>query len=68
MVEDRVDAYDCRGLTRLARIERLAIGGWWFEQEYLCQFKDAIDSYFRSEDIDAMADETIVPLFERMTG
>jgi hypothetical protein len=43
--------------------ERAAIGRWWFEQEYLCQFKDAVDAFFRSEDIDVMADNTIVPLF-----
>lgn len=44
--------------------ERAAIGDWWFSQEYLCEFKDAIDSYFRSEDIDAMAAD-IAPLFAR---
>jgi hypothetical protein len=42
--------------------ERAVIGDWWFEQEYLCVFKDAVDSYFRSEDIEAMAAD-IVPLF-----
>jgi hypothetical protein len=42
--------------------ERAAIGDWWFEQEYLCVFKDAIDSYFRGEDIEAMAAD-IAPLF-----
>jgi hypothetical protein len=46
--------------------ERAAIGSWWFEQEYECQFKDAIDSFFRSEDVDAMADPSIVPLFARV--
>jgi hypothetical protein len=43
--------------------ERLAIGPWWFEQEYLCEFKDAVDSAFRSEDIDAMASADVRPLF-----
>jgi hypothetical protein len=42
--------------------ERAAIGDWWFEQEYLVVFKDAIDSFFRGEDIDAMAAD-IAPLF-----
>jgi len=46
--------------------ERAAIGDWWFQQEYLCLFRDAIDSAFRGEDIDAMADTGIVPLFGRV--
>jgi hypothetical protein len=46
--------------------ERAAIGDWWFDQEYLCVFRDPIDSAFRSEDIEAMADTGIVPLFGRV--
>src|SRR5215210_2667309 len=33
--------------------ERAAIGDWWWSQEYMCEFKDAVDSFFRSEDIAA---------------
>ena len=44
--------------------ERAAIGSWWFEQEYECIFRDAVDAFFRSDDIDRMADATVVPLFE----
>lgn len=43
--------------------ERLAIGDWWYDQEYLCQFKDSIDAYFRGEDISALASPDVVPLF-----
>jgi len=43
--------------------ERAAIGDWWFDQEYLCEFKDAVDSYFRGEDIAAMASPDVRPLF-----
>jgi hypothetical protein len=43
--------------------ERAAIGDWWFEQEYLCEFKDAVDSFFRSEDIDAAISDDVTPLF-----
>lgn len=46
--------------------ERAAIGDWWFQQEYECVFLDAVDSYFRGIDIDAMADDTIVPLFSEV--
>ena len=43
--------------------EKARIGSWWFEQEYLCAFKDAVDSYFRGEDIEAMASPEVRPLF-----
>ena len=46
--------------------ERAAIGDWWFEQEYLCEFKDAVDSFFRGEDIEAMASAEVQPLFSEM--
>jgi Terminase large subunit, T4likevirus-type, N-terminal len=31
--------------------EKSRIGSWWFDQEYLCQFTDPIDSCFDSADI-----------------
>ncbi len=31
--------------------ERAAIGDWWFEQEYLCQFKDTTDQVFGYEEV-----------------
>jgi len=46
--------------------ERAAIGSWWFEQEFLCVFKDATDAYFRSEDIDAASSTEVRPLFGGM--
>lgn len=45
--------------------QRAVMGSWFWEQEFLCIFKDAVDSFFRSEDIDDLADDTIVPLFAR---
>jgi len=36
---------------------------WEFEQEYLCQFGDAIDGVFRAEDIDRAFTSTVTPLF-----
>jgi len=35
----------------LAEEER-TMGRWWYEQEYLCQFKDAQSSAFSRADID----------------
>jgi hypothetical protein len=32
--------------------ERLSLGEHWFAQEYLVEFREAIDSFFRQEDID----------------
>src|SRR5215212_10665804 len=34
--------------------ERAAIGDWWFDQEYLCEFREAVDSVFRYDDVRAM--------------
>lgn len=43
--------------------ERRAIGDWWYEQEYLCLFKDTVDQVFSYEDTQAMFDdETLLPL------
>jgi hypothetical protein len=33
--------------------EQAAIGEWWFRQEYLCEFSDAIDNVFRDADVQA---------------
>ncbi len=46
--------------------ERDRIGAWAWDQEYMCVFKDAHDQFFRSEDVDAMANPDIVPLLERL--
>ena len=43
--------------------ERLAIGDFWFAQEYLCEFREAVDSVFRFEDIRAALDPRVTPLF-----
>ena len=43
--------------------ERLALGDWWFRQEYLCEFSENIDAYFSYDEIhDAISDE-VKPLF-----
>jgi hypothetical protein len=50
----RIDATQCPRITAefLAEEER-TLGPFWFTQEYLLAFNDAIDSFFRQEDIDA---------------
>jgi hypothetical protein len=45
--------------------EKNSMGLWWFEQEYLCQFKEATDSVFTHDEITRMfSDHTIKPLFQ----
>jgi hypothetical protein len=34
--------------------ERRSLGEWWYKQEYECEFMDAIDNVFRTEDIEQM--------------
>lgn len=48
--------------------ERRSMGAWWYEQEYLCIFKDAQDSVFRRADIDAAFTDDIAPLFPQPGG
>lgn len=48
--------------------ERRAMGAWWFGQEYLCQFSDSAGQVFRTEDVLAAFSDSIVPLFDRMSG
>jgi len=43
--------------------ERKALGDWWYEQEYMCKFQDAVDSLFNYETIMAAISRDIQPLF-----
>jgi hypothetical protein len=58
----KVTARDC---TRIPRVwleeERMQIGDFWFEQEYLCEFKDDVSAVFRYEDIQNAIVDTIEP-------
>lgn len=43
--------------------EEKALGNWWYQQEYMCQFMETTDSLFRYDTImEAMSDD-IEPLF-----
>ena len=39
--------------------ERETMGAWWFEQEYMCQFKDAQSAAFAREDVDGAFREEV---------
>lgn len=43
--------------------ERRAMGSWWFEQEYLCQFKESTDAVFSYDDVMGALSDEVQPLF-----
>ena len=59
----RVPATDCPRISQefLAE-ERASLGDYFWSQEYMLEFRDTMDSFFRQEDIDAMFDNTLTPL------
>jgi len=42
--------------------ERRSLGSWFFDQEYDCRFRDAVDNIFSSEDIEAAVSSDVAPL------
>lgn len=59
-----IDAYQCPRISHeFLEEERRTLGDWWFEQEYLCRFKDTVDSVFRYEDVMAAMSDEVQPLF-----
>ncbi len=60
----KVTGHDCPRITpEFLEEERRIIGDWWFKQEWLCEFVEALDSVFSFELImKAMSDE-VQPLF-----
>jgi hypothetical protein len=58
----KITAYDCPRIPKdWLEQERAQIGDFWFEQEYLCEFKDDVSAVFRYEDIMAAMDNSIAP-------
>ncbi len=56
--------------TKVSRIssafleeEKQSMGSWWYEQEYLCQFKESTDSFFDHESIQAALSYDLVSPF-----
>ena len=48
----QIDAAKCPRISPdFLREERVAVGPWWFSQEYECQFGDTVDSLFTHDDI-----------------
>jgi hypothetical protein len=60
----KITAYDCPRISHeWLEAERAQIGEWWFEQEYMCVFKDATDQIFATSDIMRALDNDHLPLF-----
>lgn len=43
--------------------EREALGDWWYRQEYLCEFVETDDVFFREEDVREAITSEVKPLF-----
>jgi phage FluMu gp28-like protein len=48
--------------------ERQAMGSFWFDQEYLCQFKESTDTFFPYDLVEAALRDDIKPLYEVRNG
>ncbi len=45
--------------------ERAAMGDWWYRQEYLCEFVQADDAFFRDGEAESAITSDVKPLFGR---
>lgn len=43
--------------------ERAALGNWWYSQEYLCEFRDTVDSVFTFDAVMGALSSDVAPLF-----
>ncbi len=55
-----VPATECPRISpEFLKEERRSLGEWWFCQEYMCEFMEAVDAAFRTEDIQQMFKEEV---------
>ena len=60
----RVTANECPRISEaFLEEERRRMPEAWFRSEYLCEFTDALDSVFRTEDIERAFSADVKPLF-----
>jgi hypothetical protein len=66
----KVTAPECPRISRaFLEEERRALGPRWYSMEYLCEFGDAVDAVFRTEDIEAAFTNDLKPLIvDRANG
>jgi len=59
-----VAAYQCPRIGKAwLDKERATIGDWWFEQEYLCRFKETTDQVFGYDEVMGALSADVAPLF-----
>ena len=60
----KITAYDCPRISRaFLDEERKALGDYWFDQEYMCIFRETIDSVFSYDLIMSAISDEVLPLF-----
>jgi hypothetical protein len=60
----QITAYECpRIAPAFLEEERLALGDWWFRQEYLCEFSENVDAYFSYDEVMGAISDDVKPLF-----
>jgi hypothetical protein len=60
----QVKATDCSRIPKaFLDQERIALGDFWFRQEYGCEFLETSDQLFRLEDIERSFSDEVTPLF-----
>jgi hypothetical protein len=58
-----IPATNCSRITpEFLEQERKSLGSWWFAQEYMCEFVESEDQFFRYNEIMEALDEDIKPL------
>jgi len=61
----KITAYECPRISNeFLEEERIALGSWWFQQEYLCEFGENVDAYFAYDDVMAALSDDVAPLFD----
>jgi hypothetical protein len=59
-----VKATDCPRIPQaFLEEERASLGEWWFRQEYLCEFVDAVDNVFAHDLVMNAISRDVKPLF-----
>lgn len=60
----RVKAEQCPRISpEFLESERKTLGDWWFDQEYMCEFRETTDSVFSHDVIAAAISDEVEPLF-----
>ncbi len=60
----KITAHECpRISSEFLEGERLALGDWWFQQEYLCIFGENVAAFFNYEEVIAAITDEVKPLF-----